>query len=222
MHNIFGYESKFMQLLLKFSDYMLLNLLYVACCIPVFTIGAAQAGLYSGLRVLQDKENDSSCLKAFIIGFKTGFGTVTLVWGVTTVITALLAYNVLALYVFKDANAVASDVPFWMSVVAAVVFLIYQTMIPVFHSRFSCGAKQLFRNVFLVIMANPIQSVIITFLLWAPMLLIWLDFPLFIQSSILLFFLYYSVMMGFGIRLMNKSFNRLSTNFNDSQNQETE
>ena len=65
MQNIFHYDSKFMQLLLKFADYIILNMIYIACCVPIFTIGAAQAGLYNGLRVLQDKEDDSSCIKAF-------------------------------------------------------------------------------------------------------------------------------------------------------------
>ena len=63
--NIFDYNSKFNQLLMTVADIIILNVLYLVCCIPVFTIGAAQAGLFTGIRVLLDKEDDSSCAKAF-------------------------------------------------------------------------------------------------------------------------------------------------------------
>ena len=96
MKNIFSYESKFMQTLLVAADYIILNAVFILCCLPVFTIGAAQAGLYTGIRVLRDKEDDSSCLKAFFRGFKSGFGKITLVWCLFAVVIAILGYNLVA------------------------------------------------------------------------------------------------------------------------------
>ena len=51
--NIFNYESKFNQLLMTLADLIILNLLFVVCSLPIFTIGAAQAGLFTGIRVLR-------------------------------------------------------------------------------------------------------------------------------------------------------------------------
>lgn len=218
MQNLFNYESKFMQMLLKFADYILLNMLYLVCCIPIFTIGAAQAGLYNGLRVLQDKEDDSSCIKAFFRGFASGFGTITVLWLITTVIIALLGYNVLALYVYENAELAGSAVPFWMSIVAAVLFIVYQSMMTLFHSRFGCTAMQLLRNTLYVMMANPFHSIAVALLLWAPVILAAVNFPLFLRSSILLIFLYYSTMLGFSIKIMAKPFQRLTENFNANAN----
>lgn len=211
--NFLNYDSKFMQLMLKFADYILLNLIFMACCVPVFTIGAAQAGLYSGLRVLQDKENDASCLKAFFHGFVSGFGTITLVWGVCTVLIALLGYNALAVYAYEYANFVGASVPFWMSVVAAGLCVIFQSMLTIFHASFGCTARQLVRNVFFVILAHPLRSVAVAVLAWAPALLLALNFPVFLQISIALIFLYYSVAFGLSVRLMAKPFGRLAENF---------
>ena len=207
-----------MQLLLKFADYIILNMVYIACCIPVFTIGAAQAGLYNGLRVLQDKEDDSSCTKAFFRGFVNGFGTITLHWVISSVIIVLLSYNVLALYVYENAEIAGSTVPFWMSIAALVLCIIYQSMLTIFHSRFGCTAKQLLKNTVFVIMANPLHSIAITLILWAPVLIAALNFPLFLQSSILLLFLYYSCMLGFSVKIMAKPFQRLTNNFNEQNN----
>ena len=42
----FSYESKFSQLMLKFSCACYLNLLWLLCSLPVFTIGASTTALY--------------------------------------------------------------------------------------------------------------------------------------------------------------------------------
>lgn len=213
MSNLFNYESKFMQFMLTVADYIILNLIYIACCIPIFTIGAAQSGLYSGLRVLQDKEDDSSPLRAYFRGFKNGFGSITLVWCITSAIVGLLLYVILAVYVFKSADFAGSTVPLWMSIIAAVLAIIYQSMLPLFHSRFGCTAGQLVRNVLLVILANPLQSIAVALVLWAPVILLVFQYAVFLQTSLLLIFMYYSVAMGFAMRLLDRSFQRLSDNF---------
>jgi hypothetical protein len=89
MRDLFSCDSKFMQILHTISDHILLNLLFIICCIPVVTIGAAQAGLYSGIRVLRDEEDDSSCFRAFWKGFGIGFGKITFVWLGTALIAGL-------------------------------------------------------------------------------------------------------------------------------------
>lgn len=220
MNNLFSYESKFMQFMLTVADYIILNLVYIACCIPIFTIGAAQAGLYSGLRVLQDKEDDSSPLKAFFRGFRSGFGSITLVWGISSLILALLGYVILVVFAMENTNFAGATVPFWMSVVAAVICIIYQSMLPLFHSRFGCTAGQLIRNVLYVILANPIQSILFALVLWAPVILLAVQYAVFLQISLDLIVMYYSVAMGFAMRLLNKSFARLTENFKQASQAE--
>ena len=218
MQNIFNYESKFMQLLLKFADYIILNLVYIACCVPILSIGAAQAGLYNGLKVLQDKEDDSSCIKAFFRGFTNGFGTVTILWTISAIVIALLGYNTLALYAYVNAEMPGSAVPFWMCIVALSLCLIYQSMMPLFHSRFGCTVMQLLKNTAFTIMANPFHSIAVTILLWAPVILMVANFALFTQASVLLLFLYYSSMLGFSVKIMAKPFKRLTDNFTQQSN----
>ena len=60
MGGLFSYDSKPMQILMFVGDLIILNILYLICCIPIFTIGAAQAGMYTACKVLLDKEDDSS------------------------------------------------------------------------------------------------------------------------------------------------------------------
>ena len=67
--NFFSYESKPMQILMYIADLVILNVLFVLCSIPIFTIGASHAALYSAIRTLQDPEDDTSVTKAFFAWF---------------------------------------------------------------------------------------------------------------------------------------------------------
>lgn len=209
MNSLFHYDSKFMQILQTIADYILLNVLYVLCCLPIFTIGAAQAGLYNGLRVLQDKEDDRSCLKAFFRGFRTGFGTITAVWVITALILAVLCYCTMAVWGFSQNDAPGGSLSLAVSIIAVAITAVYLTILPLFHARFACTAKQLLQNSFLVAMANPLQTLLAALILWAPVLLFLFHFPLFLQTGLLLVFLYYSVTMGLTVRLFSKAFRRL-------------
>ena len=215
MNSLFSYDNKIMQALNVMADYIILNMLYVACCIPIFTIGAAQAGLYNGLRILQDKDNDTSCVKAFFRGFKSGFGTITLTWGIVTLLTLANLYNILAVYVFKTAQFTGATLPLAVSIAGSIIAAIYQCMLPLFHAHFACTAKQLFKNTFLVIMANPMQSIVTALMVWLPALALMFFYDMFVQSSIILVFMYYSVAMGLSVRLISKPFKRLIDNFNN-------
>ena len=89
---IFSYDSKLMRLLGGLADMMLLNVLYIVCSIPVFTMGAAQAGLYNGLRNLHDPESEGGYVKAFFRGFQDGFLRITLVWTALLILVLGLVY----------------------------------------------------------------------------------------------------------------------------------
>jgi len=212
MNSPYHYDSKFMQALALLADYLILNFLYVLLCIPIFTIGAAQAGLYNGLRILTSKENESSCIKAFFRGFRNGFGKITLVWGVVSVITLFLGYNILAVYVFKTAGYSYSTSALVFSIIGTSIAAVYQSMLTLFHAFFDCTIRQLIRNVFLVIMANPLRSIAVTLLVWAPIILSVINFVLFLQMAFLLVFLYYSIALSVSVRLMSAPFQRLIDN----------
>ena len=210
MKNIFSYDSKFMQILLLLADYMILNLLFILCCIPIFTIGAAQAGLYSGMRVLLDKEDDSPCSRAFFKGFSSGFGKITIVWTVLLAVMALLVYNLVATLILDLAGSYA---PVWMCVLALAICILYQSMLTLFHSQFDCTIRQLLKNVFYVVLAHPLRSIAVAVLAWIPVAVFAFAFDYFIQGSIIWAAGYYSVAFGVNVKIMEKPFQTLTENF---------
>lgn len=208
MNGLFSYDSKVMQILMKLGDLMLLNLIYLLCCIPVITIGAAQAGLYTGAKVMQDKEDDSSVVAAFFRGFRNGFGTVTIAWGITTVALVGVIYFAVA--------AIIAGSPIWLSVIAIMVCLIFHALVPAFHARFACTPWQLIRNSWFLFFAHPLRSIATTILLWVPVGVFMVDTFLFMTLAPLWMTLYYSASASFITTFLKKPFKTLTDHFNET------
>ena len=84
MKNLLNLESPLMQMLTRIGDLILLNVLFLICCIPVVTAGASIAALH---RMTQEivYETDSSTVKGFFRAFRANFKQATAVWLVVCV-----------------------------------------------------------------------------------------------------------------------------------------
>lgn len=207
---IFNYESKFMQFLLLMADYMILNVVYILCCIPIFTIGAAQAGLYAGIKALMNKEDDTPCLRAFFKGFRTGFVNISVVWSLFGLIILALGYCCLYVLGFQS---IGFKPQLWMVILALAICIIYQSNLTIFHSSFGCTKFQLIRNVFFITLAHPLRAIIIAVLTWIPLASLLLLTPVFMQLTPVYIFFYFSVVFFINQRLMAKPFKRLTEDF---------
>ena len=211
MGGLFSYDSKPMQILMFLGDIILLNWLYLLCCIPIFTIGAAQAGMFTACKVLLDKEDDSSVYAAFFRGFTGGFGTVTLAWGVMTLVLLLVGYGAI--------TAVMLGAPVWMVSIAVALCAIFQILVPAFHSRFGCTWWQLIRNSWFLLFAHPLRSIASAALISFP--LVYLVICLyngnvfdFMSMTPIWGMLYFGTAFCFATSFLKKPFNTLIKHFN--------
>lgn len=208
MNSIFSYESKLVQMLLKLADMMIMNVLYVVCCLPIFTIGAAQAGLHAGIRQLRNEEDDTSCSKAFFRGFSSGFGKITLVHSL-----GLLLVGILVWFTIIVVMLVGYTLPTWICIAAICLVVLFLAQIPLFHSNFDCKGIQLPRNAFLIVMAHPIRSLGVALLIWAPAILGALDLYLLMRGLPIWMLLYYSVAFLFCNSITKKPIEGLKEDF---------
>ncbi len=207
---MFSYDSKLMQTLTFLGDLIILNLLYLLCCIPVFTIGAAQAALYSGVRTLLDKTDDSSCAAAFFRSFRTGFGSVTLAWLIFAVLMALAGWSLILVLVYQYA---VSGVPLGLSVASVCVCALFQAQLPMLHARFSCTVWQLIRNSLLMCILHPLRAVLCTALIWLPAGVALVDLYLFIRLVPLWLCGYFAAAAALNFLLMKKPYQKLIDQF---------
>lgn len=73
--SFFNLDSPVMRFLTKVADLIILNILFLICCIPIVTIGAASTALYTvTMKSVRDEESYviRSYFKAFKDNFKIG------------------------------------------------------------------------------------------------------------------------------------------------------
>lgn len=124
---IFSYESKFSQVLLKFCSACYLNLLWILCSLPIFTMGAATTALYYGtLKIVRGE--DSHLTKLFFRSFRQNFKQATLLWLILLAVGALLAGDGYILYHLRMTTtgmpAILWTLMFALIIAAAIVYVI--------------------------------------------------------------------------------------------------
>ena len=217
MSNIFSYDSKLTHVLGYVADLFILNIIFVICCIPIFTIGAAQAGLYTATRQMIDPNDDRSVIKAYFRGFANGFGKISLVSTLFLLLDVILLYTL-----FMSIDYPQLGIHWAFPTVLLVLCLLVHSLLPIFHFRFVCGPFQLFRNCVLLLAAHPLRSIAVMALTWAPAALFFLNPQIFLDLSALFVMFYYSVAFLFGAFLMVKPFNQLIDDLDIDDEKEVE
>lgn len=90
MFEIFHPDSRFMDLLGRITDMMLLNVLFIITSLPVITIGASATALYS-VTLKLSREEDVYPLRAYLGSFKKNFRKATVIWMILFAVGLLLA-----------------------------------------------------------------------------------------------------------------------------------
>ena len=217
MNSIFSPDSRLMQMLSYVADLFFLNVIFLICCLPVFTIGAAQAGLYTATRQMIDPYDDRSVIKAFFRGFANGFGKISLVTTFFLVLDVILLYTL-----FMSIDYPQLGIHWLLPTILLALCLFVHSLLPVFHYRFSCGPLQLVRNCVLLLIAHPLRSIGVALLTWAPAALFFLNPQMFLDLGPLFLMFYYSVAFLFGVYMMVKPFEKLIGDLNIDGEKETE
>lgn len=208
MKNLFSYDNKVMQVLMTIGDLVILNILFLLCSIPIVTMGAAQAGLYTAVRVITDKEDDSSPAAGFFRGFKTGFFKITLIW-----IPFLLIITA-SLWAFFGSTGGVKIVAF----IGFCIVAIYWTLVVMFHARFDCTPFQLLKNATLLLLAHPIRVIPATFLSWLTVLIALYDPYSFMAMGVMILSIFISLTFFLAYALLHKPFRELVEMANERLN----
>ena len=151
--NLFSYDSRFTQLLMKlvFSSY--LNILWFICSLPIFTIGAATTALYyTSLKIIRNEEGNVT--KTFFKAFKENFRQSTVIWLIMLGIGLFLAFDFYVLYNLR-LNTAMPMAAFWTILLAIligaiIIYLIVLFMIFPLEASVINTTPNMFKNAFLI------------------------------------------------------------------------
>lgn len=202
MHSIFSPDSKIMLALTGLADLMILNLLFVATCIPVFTIGAASSALYTVcFRMIRQEEGHiiSGYLRSFRENFRQGTG----IWLILLLLAAVGALN---LGWLDNIGGLMQTVMRLVTVmVLAILAFIHAYVFPL-QSQFRNTVKATLSNAFLLSIGHLPRTMLITVLNLFPLGLLAVNLYTFLDSALVWFVIYFSGTAFLNSLLLKKVF----------------
>jgi uncharacterized membrane protein YesL len=186
LNKLFNLDNPVMQFLSAMADLIILNLLTLLCCLPIFTIGASLSAMHYVLLKMARKE-ESYIAKPFFQAFKDNFKQATGEWLILLLVFAVLGIDI------QMIRANAGLFPGFMMplviAVAVVVFFFSQWLFPL-QMHFANPVKTTMKNSILLglgkfprtlgmaaIWALPVLLLLFTTALVPLVLMFGLSFP---------------------------------------------
>ncbi|MDO5152306.1 MAG: YesL family protein [Eubacteriales bacterium] len=201
MQGLFSPDSKFMRAMSRIGDLLLLNVLYLLTCVPVFTIGAANTALYTVcFRFGTDREE--GVIRSYFRAFRDNFKQGTVLWLIVLLCGATACLNTYVFYVMPGAIRYAFVV---CAILFLLVLLIAGYIFPLL-SQFNNDNKSTLRNALILSIGYLPRSVLVTALNVFPFALMLLDFYSFLQAGFFWVALYFAAAAYGNTFLLRKVF----------------
>lgn len=141
---LFNYDSKFMRFFLFLSQLTLLNVIWLICCLPIVTAGAATAAQHYSVK--QFLAEDTRVFKNFRIGFKSYWKNSSIIWIIFLALATVFVFD----YNIITTNDLPAEMILTVISVLAFITLLF-TMIWFFPVivNFKGNARELFFNAFM-------------------------------------------------------------------------
>lgn len=199
--NLFSPDSKFMRAMAMLGDLMLLNLVFLVCCVPVVTIGAARTALCAVCFGL-DRDAGGRVLPRFFRAFRQNFRAATPLW-----LLLLLAGGVAALDCYL---ALRLGGLWWLALapggLLALIVLLTDAMLFPLLSQFDNSPGATLKNAALLALAWLPRSLAAAAMNVFPFAVLLADFYLFLTVGFLWAALYFSACAYLSGKLLKKVF----------------
>lgn len=178
---LFDPDSPIMSFLARVADLVILNVLWLLCCLPVVTAGASTTAMYHVARHLQE-ESTSSVTRDFFRSFKSDFRQATPVYLLLLIPTAAVVMNAWIL------SARSSDVvpvyvrAIWM-VSALMLTFVVSFVYPVM-AYFDDTVWKTLRTAAVLAVAKLPRTVLISAINLLPIIMLFVSLPFFLRVSI--------------------------------------
>lgn len=186
------------------ADIFLLNIIYVICCVPLVTIGAATTALYTV--TMQITRNEYPAVtKAFFKAFKRNFKISTICWLVFMAVGFLLWFDFRIIGQVDGAARSAAKIALGAVLVIYVMVLTY--VFP-YIARFENDIKNTFKNAFMMSVAHFPFTLILSGLTIGIAVLTFFSGRTFAIATLAFFFIGFALLAYVKSRLFTKVFER--------------
>ena len=159
LQGLFNYDNPVWRFIGKLGDLILLNILWIICSIPVFTIGASTTAVfYVTLKLARDE--DDSTIRSFFRSFKNNFKQATAIWLI--LLSAGLVLSVDFWFFISGQMALGGILKTVLTAVSGGMLLIYMfilTYVFPLQARFYNPVKRTIMNAFFMSVRHLLQTI---------------------------------------------------------------
>lgn len=178
MGGLFDQDRAFWRFINKATDLVILNVLFVLCCLPIITIGPAYTALYYTI-MKTVRKGRGYLFKNFLHSFKQNFVQGSMIWMIILIIGSLLGMTVISLWDGAASGGMAQFGLWTAIIIAFFLVLLFIYVFPVL-SRFEFKLGTMFAFSYLIAVRYIAYSILLVIILSATVLGCVLCVPLFI------------------------------------------
>ncbi len=204
MKNVFSLDSPLMNFLSRVADILLLNFLWLLCCIPVLTIGASTTAMnYAAQNLVRDCGR--GVFSDFFSAFRREFRQATGMFLLLLVPYAFIAFD---LYLYLT-GTLSSRVMLTVCVLALFLLLLTTGFAYPLLARFENTTLQTLKNALALSLSNFPRALLITALNVLPLVVLLFATDFFLKTLIVWLAAGGGTICYFDTRILKKLFARL-------------
>lgn len=208
MRSFFNYDGPFLTAMTRVADLLILNLLYLICCIPIITIGAATTALYY-VTLKMDKNEEGYIAKSFFKSFIQNFRQATGIWMIFVIIIGVLITD---LFIAGDRNLSVQGIRSMGSVVLiaigtmTIIITFILTYVFPLLAQFDNTVYNTIKNSFLISIRHLPYTILLIIIGVVPHVLVSLSVNYGNSMGLLLIFIMFSLVALIKSKFYNKIF----------------
>lgn len=166
---IFNLDNGIMRFFSRIFDIVLLNFIFIICCIPIFTIGASLTAMYSiTLKMIRNEE--SHIIRGFLKAFKQNFKQGTAIGIIATIITFFITVDLRIIGIVGDDRFKVLQVLCYVLAIWSYIIFLYAFPL---LAKFKITTKEVFKNSFILSVIN-LKWTILLILINVPLVLMFI------------------------------------------------
>lgn len=201
-------DSKFIQVCYRITDLIIINVIHVICCTPVFTIGAAFSALYTVTIKMAKDEETAPISKEYFRAFQRNFKQATGLWLI------VFAFGIALYFDFRIALTVnsVSIRSLFVGLLVAVMIIYLCTISYLFPmiAWFYNTNMRMIKNAFYLSGANLKFTVPIVILNLTPILVIFVPGDYLKWMAALYLFIWFSAVAYWNGKMFRVLFDKLN------------
>lgn len=201
MRGLFSPDSKFMTVMSRVGDLVIVNLLVLLTSIPIITIGASVTAMYT-LCFRFGTDREQGLFRSYFRAFRDNFKQATQIWLILLLCGAACCFDI---YLFLSLPSMLRYLAVIFCIALVLVVLVFSYAFPLL-SQFDNKNKNILTNALFLSLGYLPRSIVLAGLNVLPWVLLVTNIITFMQAGFLWVAIYFSAAAYAGTFLLKKVF----------------